>query len=62
MPVPNKDRQLQARVTAAQAERYANVAEREGLRLSEWLRRLAARRERELSAGVAQPGDLPPAA
>jgi hypothetical protein len=58
----SKVRLLNLRVTQSQDERYAMAAEREGFSRSEWFRRLAERRLRELEAGLGKPGDLPPAA
>jgi hypothetical protein len=62
MPMERKAGRLQVRVTDTQAERYTTMADREGFSASEWLRRLAERRARELDSGIARPGDLPPAA
>ena len=62
MSVRKKDGKMQIRVTSDQAKRFMTAADREGFSASEWMRRLAERRTRELAAGVARPGDLPPAA
>jgi uncharacterized protein (DUF1778 family) len=48
MPLQNKDIRLSFRVTAEQAAVFRGVAEREGQRLSEWVRDLATRRARQV--------------
>jgi uncharacterized protein (DUF1778 family) len=44
MPVENKSELLHVRVTPSQAELLRATASGEGVRLSEWLRRVALRR------------------
>lgn len=55
MPVENKSQLLHVRVTPSQAELLRATADREGLRLSDWLRRAALRRVVERMAGDAAP-------
>ena len=48
-PIPNRTALIGARATPARKALYVELAAREGLRLSEWLRQLAERRVRELT-------------
>ena len=48
-PVPNKEVMVATRVTRSRKALYESVAHSEGVRLSEWLRRVADRRVRELA-------------
>lgn len=45
---PEKDEVVRFRAPAARKDRWREAAAREGLRLSEWMRRLADRRAEEL--------------
>jgi hypothetical protein len=48
-PVPNKEVMVATRVTRARKVLYEQVAHSEGVRVSEWLRRLADRRVNEIA-------------
>lgn len=49
MRVPLKEAHVGVRTTPARKELWREVAAQEGLRLSEWMRRLAERRVAELT-------------
>jgi uncharacterized protein (DUF1778 family) len=60
MPIPTKATRLQFRITEAQSSMLKALAEAEGVRLSEWLRRAAIREAMRLAVGLRE-DNLPPA-
>lgn len=60
MAVPNKSELVGTRVTPARKTAYVEAAQREGVRVSEWIRRQLDRRVAEIALHEAEGPQLAP--